>query len=545
MIHFTNSTPSDYVTGNGQRTYTLSTYDEENNYREWITVVATIVETTDAAGTISVDITFVATKHVRDEEDRNLIHKTDITTPNDSKVFTFTLANDYADVVSYYNPTSKVNYKFPAHLDTVTIFDETLVSYGAFINIDSLENVILNDTDSVQGTGITEIQDRAFYNTQKLRNVLVNRADGSFDFDGSLIELPTNLLTLGSDVFRYDTSVTGIIITPEFLSTIGNHAFADMIHATSAEIRGTVLGDYMFARNYCLERVDLVGDVVEIATGAFYNCISLAHFDDKDNPEYNYHFKASITTIDSYAFALNSNIHTLYLPKTIEKVEENAFAGSKNIQEFNLPFIGEQRYSEEREAIASVLGWLFGTEIYYKYTLPTEATNARAIYGDFVYTTQADMEAYLENYASRMIDLYGGTYAVTKENQEDGTLLYEVAFTNSLGIQAYTLSLSDDMAPVVQNHAESLGKTYQMPKQITSITVYDDTVIGYGAAMNLVTLTDLTLDPKIVKIDDYAFYNDYALEYIAVNGTEKQMGVAVLPTSIQEIGNYAFSLNTR
>ncbi|MDE6656772.1 MAG: leucine-rich repeat domain-containing protein, partial [Anaeroplasmataceae bacterium] len=544
LIKFTYSNPNNYVTGNATRTRTLSTYDAQNNYREWINVVATVVETTNAEGTIHVKITFKATLCIRDEENHSKYSQTDITTPNDVKDFDFTLAKDYADVRSYYSPTNKVVYKFPAHLQTITILDEILVSYGAFMQIDSLENVVLNDTDttSEEGLGIVEIVDRAFYNTPRLANVLLPSENP--DFSGSLIELPTNLSKLGSEVFRYDIGITGTIVTPAALTEIGDLAFADVTHVNKVEIKGTILGDYMFARNYSLDTVDIIGDVVEISRGAFYNCTSLNHFDD-EGQDHNYHFQASINKIDSYAFALNTMISHLVLPKTIETIEEKAFAGCRNIREYDIPFIGSTRYSEEREAVESVLGWFFGTEVYYKYYLEASAVSEEAE-RSFVYTTKADIENYLKNYGVRQTDLYGGTYTISNTTNDDGTVVYTIQFTSKdLGKLSYTLSPSSDMQAIKQMHSDEEGNTYQMPKNITSLTVYDDVVIGYGAAMNLEDLVELVLDPKITEIKDYAFYNDYSLEFINVYGEAKQNGAAILPTSIQTIGNYAFSMNTR
>ncbi|MDE7095770.1 MAG: leucine-rich repeat domain-containing protein, partial [Anaeroplasmataceae bacterium] len=425
LIQIKFTTPSNFVTGNGTRTASLTTYDAENNYREWVKVDVTIVESTLTDGTIKVNVTFKATQCVRDEADHSKAHETNITLPNDAKVFTFTLANDYADVISYYSATNSVKYKLPANIQTITILDESLISYGAFMQIESLENVGLNRSDTVSSahTGVTKIDERAFYNLQKLKNVF--NSEDTVDLDNLCsVHLPLYLVELGKDAFRYDVGIVDSIITPTTLTTIGDNAFADVTNVVKVEINGETLGKYMFARNYSLTTVDIIGNVDIIASGAFYNCRSLIHFDDMDSDALNeFNFKPSITTIESYAFALNPNITSLVLPQTIEQIDYVAFAGCNNITTYDIPFIGKNRYSDTRKAEESVLGWFFGTEVYYKLDV---SPSTRAVVDNSIYTTEADIDDYLANYTKRITDLNGGTSTITKSRPENGHLVYTV-----------------------------------------------------------------------------------------------------------------------
>ncbi|MDE7213900.1 MAG: leucine-rich repeat domain-containing protein, partial [Anaeroplasmataceae bacterium] len=248
-------------------------------------------------------------------------------------VFAYNTKLEYAEVLG--NILGKYMFAFDPAFTTIEISNETeVIPDGCFYYCTSLSTMRNPEDDEV-----------------------------IVDQDNITVTLPTSVTTIGNESFRYCRGIKNLE-TPTSLTTVGNYAFADCDSLVKAEIKGNMLGAYMFYSDYELTTVEL-GDVETIPVGAFYRCFNLVKmndFDDNDGID-EIILPDTVELIESYAFALNRSFTYLVLPITVRRIEKGAFTGCSNMINATLPFIGSERGSTEVEGL---FGWIFGPSIFYK-----------------------------------------------------------------------------------------------------------------------------------------------------------------------------------
>lgn len=79
--------------------------------------------------------------------------------------------------------------------------------------------------------GLKTIETMSFFHCEQLKTIV------TYSGDTQLLSLPDTLMTIGSDAFSYDQSLTYIFI-PKSVKSIGHHAFWDAVYKDDGKIAG-------------------------------------------------------------------------------------------------------------------------------------------------------------------------------------------------------------------------------------------------------------------------------------------------------------------
>lgn len=191
-----------------------------------------------------------------------------------------------------------------------------------------------NLTTATLAEGITKIEDSTFYQSPltnlTVPSTLTNVGVESLAYtkiSNSIYEsiLEKNIDTIGSGAFA-GTDLTGEIVVPSKVTTLGNGVFARCIGITKATIEMnniTKLPDSTFANCTDLTSYDLPDSVVEIGASAFENCTSLTG---------RFTVPSTITVIGDNAFKGCAGFTgELVIPEIITSVGNSAFENCNNI----------------------------------------------------------------------------------------------------------------------------------------------------------------------------------------------------------------------
>ena len=136
---------------------------------------------------------------------------------------------------------------------------------------------------SVDFTGVTKINDSAFYNCTSLESITLPESLTSIDnsaFSGCTslksVTLPENLTSLSNSVFSGCTSLESVTL-PESLTSIGSYTFYGCTSLKSVTLPEnlTSIGNYAFHKCTSLESIVLPESLTSLGDSAFYGCSSL------------------------------------------------------------------------------------------------------------------------------------------------------------------------------------------------------------------------------------------------------------------------------
>ena len=169
------------------------------------------------------------------------------------------------------------------------------------------------------GDGLTLIGSYAFYDTSKLL---------TFDF-------PETLKTIYSYAFCSSSSsgsttgLSGALVIPNTVTSIGDYAFRGLKNLTSVIISNAVTSIGQCAFNYCsgLTSVTLGNSVATIGSSAFSACTSLPSIT----------LPKSVKTINNSAFASCSKLTTVYLKPTTPPAFTNTNILPSSAKTFYVP----------------------------------------------------------------------------------------------------------------------------------------------------------------------------------------------------------------
>ncbi|MCD8373197.1 MAG: leucine-rich repeat domain-containing protein [Clostridia bacterium] len=312
------------------------------------------------------------------------------------------------------------------------------------------------------GDFCTEIGERAFaycslLTTITLPDSITSIGDYAFDYSGiTAIAIPSGVTSIGSYTFRYCESLESVTL-PEGLTNIGSYAFA-----------------------YCtaLASIALPDSLTSIGTYAFRG--TSAGIIWGDNPE--------ITEIGGYAFYGYKGA-SITIPEKVVTIGSYAFYSSTcSIDWGNSSVTSIGTHAFQLSTITSI-------------TIPETVTSI----GDYAFAYCTNLTAIYYNAVSAAgyttdVDVFRNI----GKNSDSGVTI--IIGSSVQCIPAYMFAINDS--------------TYR--PNITSVTFEDGsncTEIGKYAFAYCDSLTSITIPESVVTLNDRAFYNCTALEYIYFNAT--------------------------
>lgn len=487
-------------------------------------------------------------------------------------------------VTQVYGEGQEGVFAIPDGLASIEITDAAAIHRGAFYNVASLTDVVLNANiisigedilygciavrtlvipfvgssrtadgtpDAVfgylfgqvpaGGTGVeqtyAQAQSASYHISAGIERVEVTSAEiipyGAF---GAVlipqIVINDGVETIGEYAFAYNTALTSFAL-PNSVITIERNAFRESTGLASVLLgRTQTVGDYAFYMT-ALTSLTLPDSVREIGEYAFANITALQSVSVSL-------YNSSLTTLKAYAFSGDSALEVVTLPNNLISIGEGILAGCSSLWKVSIPFAGaSSSASGTREAM---FGYIFGTSasagasaVTQTYGTLTETfsipdsltavvvTNATQIGGGAFSGLSGLTVALNEGItALRGYAFYGADIA-SLALPASVTTIEEEAFMSS-DIVSVTFPLASRLRVIEDRaFAESTGlSAIVLPASLESI--------GDEAFMNAAALASVSFASGSVlrEIGDRAFEGVELLTYI------------VLPASLLTIGNYAF-----
>ena len=292
-----------------------------------------------------------------------------------------------------------------------------------------------------------------------------------------------------------DNSVTEIIV-PDYVTTIGDHAFASCYRLTSVEIGDSVttIDAYAFSGCTSLTSVVIGDSVTQIGNGAFDNCTILTSVVIPD----------SVTTIGYETFRYCEK-----LVEVINKSSLNITAGSKDN--------GYVAY----------------------YAIEVHSGESKIVnYNDYLFYTYNGVN-YLFGYVGTDTEL-----TLPESYNGEKYEIYKYAFLNCDSLTS--VEIPDSVTTIGFGAFESCNS-------LTSVVIGDSvTTIGDFAFYYCTSLTSVDIPDSVTIIGDYAFYSCDSLTSVVIGDSVTTIGYmafaycdsltsVVIGDSVTTIGEYAFA----
>ena len=218
----------------------------------------------------------------------------------------------------------------------------------AFANCDNLRSVIIPDN-------VSAIGDHAFGWCESLVSIDAG-ADGTYySIDGNLyagttlvqypqgkrassFEIPDFVTAVGNYAFADCSELTSVTI-PDFVTAIGNHAFAGCFGLTSVTIPDfvTAIGNHAFSGCSGLTSVTIPDGVTHVGEGAFGYCSSLVNIDAGTDGLY-YSLDGNLYTGTTLAqYPSGKDAATFEIPDFVTVIGNYAFAGCSGLASVTIP----------------------------------------------------------------------------------------------------------------------------------------------------------------------------------------------------------------
>ncbi len=330
-------------------------------------------------------------------------------------------------------------------------------------------------------SGITEIEERAFYRCTALKSV----------------SIPGTVKVIGKEAFYCCSSITSVNI-PKGVSEISTDAFRGCSGMRSVSIPGTVtsIGSYAFKDCSSLIGVSIPNSVKVINECTFEGCI---------------------------------NMQGVTIPKSVTTIAKCAFNGCSKLTSVTIP-----------DSVTKIDTWAFCNTGLTSVTVPQSVTEL----GSCVFENCTALTNAVINNAFVGIKEFYGCSALTNVTLSDNvTEIQQYAFSNCTGLKA--IRIPDSVTSIVGYAFEgcdgmtniTLSKnitaiqecTFQSCTSLTSISIPDKvTLIGESAFGDCSGLTKLILPDGVATIGSQAFSGCTGLTKVTI------------PGSVGTIGNSAF-----
>ncbi len=470
--------------------------------------------------------------------------------------------------------TTSTTYYIPSTLRSVTITDSTYIPYGAFCNFRNLTSVTI-------GSGVTSIGEDAFYNCRNIESVYISDiakwctilfgdidANPLYDSNNAKLYLNGELLT-------------GELVIPEGVTSIGSYAFYGYSQLTSVTIPNSVdtIGSNAFQNCYKLVEVInksslniTVGSSSNGYVGYYAKQVITNEEDSKLSNEDGYMIYTDgeerilvgyagidteltipdgITEIYQYAFRGCSNLTSIVIPDSVETIGDYAFSGCSNLNSIVIPdsvdtigFYAFYRCSNLAiycEAVSQPSRW----DRCWSYDDDSNGYSIPVVWGYNNITTDEDFDYVVHGDEVHITKYKGSSTEVEIPAQIDGK---NVTYFGSTFDSNSTIT-----SVIILDSVESIGNyAFYNCSKLTSVTIGSGvTSVGNYAFYNCSKLTSVTIGSGVTSVGNYAFYNCSNLTSIDIPDSVESIGSGAfsrcsnltsvtIGSGVTSIGNYAF-----
>lgn len=263
----------------------------------------------------------------------------------------------------------------------------TTIKSGAFGECSNLMSINLSST-------ISTIESSTFFRCSSLKSIIIPNSvryieDSAFYGCSNLIsiEIPPSVDTIGNAVFSDCYKMQSITIPSSTKMTIGYRAFVNCSNLTSIKIPSTdsIIGEEAFYGCKSLNNITIPTSITTIEPLAFYGCTKLFNitlpksvisigykalhntawflnqpdgliyagsvlYSDKGKMPLNYNLQIikGTKSIADNAFENHTNLNTLFIPNTVNRIGSYAFNGCSNLINVTIPstvtYIGKDAF---------------------------------------------------------------------------------------------------------------------------------------------------------------------------------------------------------
>ncbi|MDE6584507.1 MAG: leucine-rich repeat domain-containing protein, partial [Anaeroplasmataceae bacterium] len=435
--------------------------------------------------------------------------------------------NSISAKTQYYSATAYTNYYISNNLSTLYITDETVLGYGALMNIPSLTTIVLND-------GLRIINDRAFEGCTGLTKMTLPRSiqtieTAIFAKCSNLEELTipfvghdvTDRNSTNNEFGRWFGTVNYTGSTP--IEQVNGVVYYVPTKLTKVTITDALyLNDYAFYKYTLLNTINITSELEVIGNYCFYGCAGITEISIPN----------SVVEVGDSSFENCTSLTTVLNYEGISKIGNSMFKGCTALENFefksNIKIIGDSAFEDctslgLKEIIKPVYNaekelWELGTPTpnyvstidlneveqigdqafrgctgLVKVTLPEYINQI----GEYSFENCTSLTTLVHNTDILGVGIFKGCTSLDNVVLNEGTLeVNDEAFMDCTGLKNITLS------PVLQ-------------------------IIGDRAFMNTTALLEIELPVSLLSIGENAFKNS-GLTYV------------VIPANVVTIGDYAF-----
>ena len=348
--------------------------------------------------------------------------------------------------------------------------------------------------------------------------------------------IPDSVTTIGYSAFEYCSGLTSVTI-PDSVTTIGSYAFEYCSGLTSVTVPQYVLDrriNNVFSSAYSsITNVSYSSVITNIGSDAFYNCSGLTSMTIPD----------SVTTIGSYAFYGCSGLTSVTIPDGVTSIGYSAFSGCSGLRDVTVPqYVLDRRINNVFSSAYSSI-----TNVSYSSVITNIGSSA---FSSCSGLTSVTIPNSVTSIGGSAFSGCSGLTSVTIPNSV--TNIGNSAFSDCSGLTSITLPFvgsrrgnsgtSDSVFGYIFGTSYYTGgkQTYQyyssgnysyycIPTDLKTVTITDETVLGYGAFYGCSGLTSVTIPDSVTSIGDRVFYNCSGLTSVTI------------PDSVTSIGDSAFS----